>query len=52
MEVYIERDFYISNSSFSGYSLNDYEKPLEYKAFHITKGWIGNYHNAFNIEHS
>ena len=39
-------------SSFIGYSLNDYEKPLETKIPHFIKGLIGNNHYRFNIEHA
>ena len=43
---------YTSISNFSGYSLNDYQKPLENKLPHLTKGLICNYHYGLNIEHT
>ena len=39
-----------SKSSFSGYSLNDYEKSLENKASLPHQVLIVNYHYGFNIE--
>ena len=38
--------------SFSGYILNDYEKPLENKASSPHQDLIGNYHYVLNIEHA
>ena len=51
MRLFITRHEY-KYSSFSDYSLNDYEKLLETKLHHLTKGIIGIYHYGLNIKHA
>ena len=41
-----------SNSSFSGYSLNDYEKNLRKQSFSPHQDLIDNYHYGYYIDHA